>query len=521
MRYVVAKLVGAVVAGVLAASGTAVPAAADDILDWSECADLEPPDDEILLECAELSVPLDHGRGPSAGETVVLALSRVPASGQRRGVLVVNPGGPGSPGRAWAGIVAMRLPDDLRAAYDVVGFDPRGTGASRPAVVCDPAYFAPVRPDTVPADEQAEQELVDRAAAYARACAEHSGPLLHHMTTVDHATDLDALRRALGVAQIDYLGYSYGTYLGAVYATRYPERVRRLVLDSIVHPGRPWYEGNVAQSRSLDATARHFFAWAARHHDTYGLGTTGDQVADRYFALRDELARQPLAGLLGPTELETLVLYVAYTSAAWPPIAQALSAQVVHDDSTLLLDLHERLGEDAASHPEYGAYLATECTDAPWPADWGRWREDAVKTHRDAPFIAWNNVWYNAPCRFWSAPARPWFDVDGTAVDSALLLHATADGPTPVDGAYAMRARFPHGRFVIEDGGVDHGISLSGNPCIDDTLTAYLRDGTLPAAQGGADGADLTCAARPLPEPSPVQKDSEDARTVLRYAQER
>ena len=206
MRYVVAKLVGAVVAGVLAASGTAVPAAADDILDWSECADLEPTDDEILLECAELSVPLDHGRGPSAGETVVLALSRVPASGQRRGVLVVNPGGPGSPGRAWAGIVAMRLPDDLRAAYDVVGFDPRGTGASRPAVVCDPAYFAPVRPDTVPADEQAEQELVDRAAAYARACAEHSGPLLHHMTTVDHATDLDALRRALGVAQIDYLG---------------------------------------------------------------------------------------------------------------------------------------------------------------------------------------------------------------------------------------------------------------------------------------------------------------------------
>src|SRR5690625_4342687 len=139
------------------------------------------------MRCARLTVPLDRGADadPAAsagGGTVDLALSRVSAREERRGVLVVNPGGPGSAGRVWASYTASVLPADLRDHYDVVAFDPRGTGASTPAVSCDPGYFRAPRPDTVPQTATDSASLVERAAGYAAACADSTGPLLGHMT---------------------------------------------------------------------------------------------------------------------------------------------------------------------------------------------------------------------------------------------------------------------------------------------------------------------------------------------------
>ncbi|TDQ53804.1 alpha/beta fold hydrolase [Actinorugispora endophytica] len=499
MRRGAVGVFGVVAAGVLAVSGAAVPVAADAGPAWGDCPDLRPVEG-AAAECAALEVPMARGvRGHRAG-TVTIALSRVPARRERQGTLLVNPGGPGSPGRELAAVVAAGLPDDLRDSYDVVGFDPRGTGASVPAIACDPGYFDPVRPDSVPADAAAEEALLGRAADYARACGERNGPLLDHVTTVDSARDVEDIRRALDVDRIDYLGYSYGTYLGAVYATLHPDRVRRLVLDSVVNPDTPWYRANLAQSRTLDAAARNFFGWTARHDGEYGLGATRDEVAANYYAARAALADEPVAGVVGPTEFESVFLSAAYTSAYWPVLARALSAHVVAGDSGMLETAYERLGENADSDPGFGAYLATECTDAPWPRDYGTWREDGAKTHTEAPFAAWNNIWYNAPCMFWPGGDRPWFQVDGSEVEDALIIHATEDGPTPIAGAHAMRERFPTARLVVEDGGVSHGVSLNGNACVDRALADYLRDGTLPEA-GGGEGADLTCA--PLPEPGP------------------
>ncbi|MGI5118589.1 alpha/beta hydrolase [Marinactinospora thermotolerans] len=484
-------------------------------LDWGACADLDPRGDETL-ECATLTVPMDHdgARSPRAGrpqeEPVVrLALSRVPARGERQGVLVVNPGGPGSPGRAWASITALGLPDDLRDSYDVVGFDPRGTGASTPSVTCDPTYFDPVRPDTVPGDELDETELLDRAGGYAKACGEANGELLEHMRTVDNAHDLEAVRAALGTERIDYLGYSYGSYLGATYATLYPDRVRRLVLDSIVNPDLPWYESNHRQSLALDAAARNFFDWVARNDATYRLGTTGEEVAERYYGLRESLAAEPLEGVLGPTELEGTFIIVAYNSAYWPRLAKALADHVVGTDSAALLAAHERYGESAQDDPGYAVYLATECTDAPWPRSWPIWRADARAVHAQAPFQGWGNTWYNAPCMTWPVEGGEWFQVDGSRVEGALLVQATDDGPTPLAGAHAMRRRFPEGRLVVEEGGVSHGVSFNGNDCVDDVVTAYLREGVLPAAGGGGGGADLTCAALPQPDPAGERGDTD------------
>lgn len=514
-----AAAVSGVLAATLASAVLAVPAAASGGVDWGACADLEPRGDE-QLECAAITVPMDTaaaGGERADASTVTLALSRVPARGNREGTLLVNPGGPGSPGRAWASVTALGLPDDLRDRFDVVGFDPRGTGASAPAIHCDPGYFTPVRPDGIPRGTAESAALVMRAASYADACAERNGPLLDHMGTLDSARDIESIRTALGVERIDYLGYSYGTYLGAVYATRYPDRIRRLVLDSVVDPSRGWYEGNLAQTRSLEDAAQNFFGWVARHDDAYALGASAAEVEKHYYGVRERLAEAPVDDVLGPVEYESTFIIATYASASWPVLARALSDYAVRDDAAALKSAHERFGESADSDPGYGAYLATECTDSAWPRDWPTWRRDAHEAHAEAPFQAWSNTWYNAPCMSWAGDSRPWFEVGGPVPDGALLIQATDDGPTPLSGAHAMRERFSGARLVVEEGGVDHGVSLKGNTCVDDALAAYLRNGALPERGGGAGGADRTCAALPQPEPEPDPKPSAPKREPLRH----
>ncbi|MBB5999674.1 alpha/beta hydrolase [Streptomonospora salina] len=474
--------------------------------EWGECTDLDVPDG-IGMRCARLTVPLDHDAPSARGATAELALSRVPARAERRGTLVVNPGGPGSPGRLWAARTAASLPDELREHYDVVGFDPRGTGASTPAVSCDPAHFEPPRPDTVPRTPADSARMTDRAADYAAACADSSAGLLEHMTTADSAADIDALRTSLGLERIDFLGYSYGSLLGAVYATLHPDRVRRLVLDSVVHPGRPWYESNLRQSRSLDDAAQNFFAWVARHDDAYGLGTTSDETAAAYYGTRAQLADRPAGGVVGPHELESAYLPAAYSTAAWPDLAGALADHAAGDGAALA-DVYDTYGQSPEDDASYGAYLATQCTDAHWPKDSRTWLADGAETHARAPFHAWNNTWYNMPCASWSAPSRTWFDVDGAAVDDALLVQASEDGPTPLPGAFAMRDRFPGSRLVVERGGLSHGVALGGNPCVDGAVADYLGEGILPPAADGTGAPDLSCPAEPAPEPAAPEDSS-------------
>ncbi|RCV52169.1 alpha/beta hydrolase [Marinitenerispora sediminis] len=500
----IAVTVAGALLAALAPAGTAAAAAPAAVLDWSSCTDLRVPAGEEV-ECATLEVPLDHDAGPASQATARIALSRVPARGQRTGVLLVNPGGPGSPGREWAAATARRLPDDLRERYDVVGFDPRGTGASTPAVACDPGHFAPVRPDTVPRGRAEARVLLDRAASYARACRSGSGELLEHMTTVDSARDMDAVRAALGVERIDFLGYSYGSYLGGVYATLFPRRVDRLVLDSVVDPDTPWYAANLAQSRALDAAADNFFAWIARHDAVYRLGGTGEQVRRRYFEVRARLAEHPLEGRFGPTELENTYVTAAYDSAYWPALAAALAGYASGEDPAALLEAGAAYGESAETDPTYGAYLATECTDSAWPRDPAVWRRDGRAAHAEAPFQGWNNTWYNAPCMFWPAAHGDWFQIDGSRAAGALLVQASEDGPTPLAGAHSMLRRFPAARLVVEEGGVSHGVSLRGNACVDEAVVQYLRDGSLPEAAAATGTADLSCATRPEPRPRTAQ----------------
>jgi pimeloyl-ACP methyl ester carboxylesterase len=458
----------------------------------------------LTVECATVRVPLDPLE--PLGQQISLALNRVRGSASRDanhlGVLLVNPGGPGASGLGMARYVAATLPKDIAARFDVIGFDPRGVGASEPALSCvDPArYYAAPRPDNVPHVKAAEDVLIARAREYARGCGNRWAWFLPYLTTENTARDMDAIRAALGEDKISYLGYSYGTYLGAVYATLYPQRVRRLVLDSVVDPDGVWYKSNLAQDYNFDQRHKEFLSWVARNQGAYRLGSSQTAVSFAWYALRARLKAQPAGGLVGPSELDDIFTAGAYSTSLWPSLAQAFSDYVLKADTTGLVALYHSESEvDAKEENSYAVYLGIQCRDAVWPRTWDRWHADTEKVNATAPFMAWPNAVYNAPCAFWPERGGKPVQVGTGEVPPVLLLQSEHDAATPQEGAVHMRRLFPTARLISQGGG-DHGVSLAGNACADRYLAAYLRDpGSLPERKATA--PDATCPASPEPKP--------------------
>jgi pimeloyl-ACP methyl ester carboxylesterase len=490
-----------------AASGTGSPPprapaatqAPDSRLDWHPCTV-----GGAGLQCASLAVPLDY-RHPG-GRKITLALSMVPATApadQRQGDLLVNPGGPGGSGRLLAAQVAYGLDHSVASEYNVIGFDPRGVGASTPALRCDPSFFAGVRPDYIPASQAAERVLIGRAKAYAAACERRFGWLLPFMTTQDSARDMDSIRAALGQQKISYLGYSYGTYLGEVYATMFGNRVRRMVLDSTVDPRGVWYADNISQDYAFEGRIQAFFSWVAAHADFYRLGTTRAQVQQAWYRARAQLAAHPIPGpsgpMIGPDEFDDTMLQGGYNNALWPGLAAALAAYLHTGSAKALINEYRALG--GQNENEFAVYNAVECSDVNWPRNWAKWDADTRRVYRTAPFEAWDNAWFNAACAFWPVhgPARP-LAIKGAGLPPILMIQGSLDGATPYQGAQAAHRLLPSARMVVVQGGGNHGQSLSQPPnlCVNNYLNAYLADGSVPH---GAGLVNATCRA--LPNPSP------------------
>jgi pimeloyl-ACP methyl ester carboxylesterase len=475
--------------------------AAGTRLDWQPCTIAG-----AGMQCASLAVPLDH-RHP-AGRKITLALSMVPATApadQRQGDLLVNPGGPGASGRYLAAQVAYGLDHSVASEYNIIGFDPRGVGASAPALRCDPSFFAGVRPDYIPADRAAEQVLIARAKAYAAGCERRFGWLLPFMTTQDSARDMDSIRIALGQQKISYLGYSYGTYLGQVYATMFGNRVRRMALDSTVDPRGAWYGDNISQDYAFEARIQAFYSWVAAHAGFYQLGTTRAQVQQAWYRARAELAAHPIAGpggpIIGPDEFDDTMLQGTYDNSGWPGLAAALAAYLHGGKARAMISEYRALGQQ--NENEFAVYNAVECSDVNWPRDWARWDADTRRVYRTAPFQAWDNAWFNAACAFWPVhgPARP-LAIRGAGLPPILMLQGSLDAATPYQGAQAAHRLLPSARMVVVRGGGNHGQSLSqpANLCVNRYLDAYLANGAVPHRAGLV---NATCPALPPPAPAP------------------
>ncbi|MEV1175729.1 alpha/beta hydrolase [Nonomuraea sp. NPDC049784] len=499
---VVASVV-VLVGGIVSADGAALASGArgaPGTVAWEPCPKEAGRATSANLECATVRVPLDYNE--PWGQTITLAINRIKAKVSRDanhlGTLLVNPGGPGASGRELTEFVATSLPRDVSERYDIVGFDPRGVGGSEPAVHCvDPeTYFKPPRPDAVPHGEAEERVLLSRAADFANRCGNYWAWLLPYLTTENSARDLDSIRAALGEEKISYFGYSYGTYLGAVYATLFPTRVKRLVMDSTIDPTQVWYESNLKQDSAFEHRHRQFLAWTARHNSVYRLGATSKQTSFAYYAMRDRLRTRPAGEVVGPSELDDVFTIGGYSDRVWPQFAQAWSSYVREGDVKGLLDLYEKYGkDDERAENGYAIYLGVQCADAKWPRQWDKWRTDMTRMHREAPFMTWPNAWFNAPCAFWPVKGGTPVEVKGSPnLPPILMIQSRDDAATPYKGALEMRRHFAHATMVIEGGG-NHGVSLAGNKCVDGRLAAYLRDGTLPAR-------DVTCAGLPEPQAS-------------------
>lgn len=466
-------------------------------------------------ECGYLAVPLDYGKPD--GTKIEIALARIkstlPAE-KRQGPILVNPGGPGGSGRSMA-TLGQHVPDQAGAGYDWIGFDPRGVGASKPKLTCDSKYTGYNRPPYVPSTPEIEKAWHARTTAYAAACAKAGGPLLDHMRTEDTVRDIDRIREALGAEKISFYGFSYGSYLGQIYATRNPERVHRMVLDGVVDPTRVWYQSNLDQDLAFDKAIKVYFAWIAKYDAVYRLGRTAAEVEKLYYRQLDELARKP-AGPIGPAELTDVFLQPGYYVFGWEETARAFSAWVNDKDPAPLKRIFDEDHEqtDGADNG-YAVYLAVQCTDAPWPVNWRKWARDNWRMHRKAPFETWGNAWYNAPCRHWAAEPGTPVVVDGSKAPPILLINETLDAATPYSGALQARRLFPRSVLIEGLGGTTHAGSLFGNACVDNAIADYLADGSLPG-RVKADRSDKQC--EPIAKPTPLSaaaKSSPNERLLL------
>ncbi|MET7473357.1 alpha/beta hydrolase [Streptomyces sp. NPDC005648] len=503
MRKRAAVLCGAAV--VMAGTVTAVPADASAPngaetahaakLTWKKCGTTDYP----TLQCASLKVPLDHRR--PYGKQITLALSRVPHTAPKsQGPLLVNPGGPGGSGLTLAGFVASSLPKAVAAQYDVIGFDPRGVGRSKPALDCKPGYFNPVRPDSVPGTPALEKANLARAKSFADACGKKYAGVLPYINTIQAVQDMDSIRAATGRRKTSYFGYSYGTYLGAVYAKLFPHRVKRLVLDSIVDPTGVWYDDNLGQDYAFNDRHRALMSWIAKYDSTYRLGTDPEKIEAKWYAMRKALAKKPAGGKVGASELEDTFIPGGYYNGYWPYLAEAFAAYVNHRNADPLVEAYENFAAvDASGDNGYSIYTSVQCRDAAWPRDWDQWRKDNWAVYDRAPFMAWNNAWYNAPCAFWPTDSLRPVNVANGHLPPVLLFQATNDAATPYTGGLTVHRLLAGSSFVVEEGGGNHGITLSGNTCLDKYLANYLSDGTVPRGNG-----EIDAVCPKLPDPKPL-----------------
>ncbi|MFD8304315.1 alpha/beta hydrolase [Streptomyces sp. NPDC059690] len=507
MRRSAAVLCGTAV--VLAGSVTAVPAEASTSssapsfqpakVTWKKCG----TDDTPTLQCGTVKVPLDYAK--PQGRKTTLALTRVPHTATKfQGPLLVNPGGPGGSGLSLAGFVASSLPKAVAAQYDVIGFDPRGVGQSKPALDCKPGYFNPVRPASVPSSPAIEKANLERAKSFAAACGRKYADVLPFINTISAVKDMDSIRKSVGAKKINYFGYSYGTYLGQVYAKLFPHQVRRLVLDSIVDPDGVWYDDNIGQDYAFDARHKALMAWIAKYDSTYRLGTDPAKIEAKWYAMQAELAKTPAGGKVGAAELEDTFLPGGYYNGYWPYLAQAFAAYVNDHNTAPLVTAYQNFAAiDASGDNGYSVYAAVQCRDVSWPRDWKQWEKDNWAVYAKAPFNAWNNAWYNAPCAFWPTKSLKPVNVANSKLPPVLLFQATNDAATPYQGGVTVHRLLKHSSLVVEQGGGNHGITLSGNACLDKYLAKYLTDGTVPRGHGTA---DTVCQKTADPKPLTTAK---------------
>ncbi len=473
------------------AASTAVPAALTRFYAqrpaWTRCPDDEDESAVAGAECTTIEVPLDYA-APAAG-TIRLALDRVPATDRanRAGSLLVNPGGPGGSGLDYAKAADRILGAKVRARYDVVGFDPRGVGQSTPVKCLTDSQldtFIGTDPDPESPTEIAESE--QQAQQLADGCRAESARLLPHVGTPDAARDMDVIRAVVGDPKLTYLGKSYGTYLGAVYAGLFPSRVGRLVLDGAIDPSLTSDQLDLGQAAGFQTAVEAFLADCVRQGDC-PLGDTVAQAQSRLAELLDEVQREPLPT---GTERELTggqaflgVVAPLYDREAWPTLRSALAELVQGRGDTLLAiaDLYSDRGPDGYTSNANEAIYAVNCLDRPDDDTVAQVRAQLPAFQRASPVFGAALAWSSLPCGDWPVKSgtRPG-PIAAAGAPPILVVGTTRDPATPYAWSQSLARQLTSGVLLTREGD-GHTAYFMGNECIDTKVEAYLLNGTPPA----------------------------------------
>lgn len=478
-------------------------------LAWRACGD--------AYQCAELTVPMDYSR-PADGKTFVLPVAKAATStaGKRVGSLLYNPGGPGERGvQALKDGLADELGRGVREHFDIVSFDPRGVGESKPALTCltttdagaeaadrsPESADAPLYPRT--ASERAE--ALAGAQATADACREASGPLLPHVGTADAARDLDVLRAALGERKLTYVGWSYGTSLGTSYAEQFPRRVRAMVLDGAVDPSLDWRQRMLGQATGFrDAVADYAESCAATAGEACP-GATPDEIRTLIDRLLRRAQSEPLPvagsedGLDAAGLVSALSLSMYTPEAQWQGLSEALR-EADGGDATKLAALAtgeeepEPTGDEAGASDETpsdspdspdssdspavpednseAALIAVNCLDVPHPRDERAYWNALAPADKAAGVYGTSGVTSELVCKDWPAGDQQPHRVNAAGVPPVLVVGTAGDPATPYGEAVSLARQFPGGMLLSFEAPGHTGYGR--NACVDRKVEDYL-----------------------------------------------
>jgi pimeloyl-ACP methyl ester carboxylesterase len=471
---------------------------------WTACRD--------GFQCATMPVPLDYDqpRGVQIGISVIRLPAAQPA--RRIGSLMINPGGPGGSGVEVVRGIAKFLPLELRARFDIVGFDPRGVNLSTPLRCFDTfdqaiSILPPFAYPDTPAEEQAQRVSDDKLAA---ACARHGGAIRDHMSTADVARDMDLLRGALGDSKLNYLGFSYGSILGQNYANLFPSRVRALVIDGVLDP-IAWTTGRGQEAQTTPLGTRLQSADGSRRTldeffrlcDAAGPDCAfSGNASGRYAAMGERLRGHP-ATITDPGTGETFTVtyndLIAVTLGAlhapfiWPYLAELL-ADLEQQLSPAVLGvrlaaIRTALGLAPAAQEPYPnfveSYPGVACSDSVNPRSFAAWQSAADRAEaRYGRFgRIWN--WVASVCRAWPSTAGqdrylgPW---TARTASPVLIVGNYFDPATPYQGAVTASRLLPNSRLLSYAGWGHTAYFTAGNFCVDSRVTRYLVTGLVPPA---------------------------------------
>jgi len=449
----------------------------DESIEWEDFGD--------GLQTGSVVVPIDYD-DPSKGDFDLFVLRR-PASdpSKRIGSLLVNPGGPGFGGAVFAQIAESIYSPELLDHFDIVGWDPRGTGLSTPAIDCiddyDP-YFATEYNGLT--DEEVKAKSVEVAMDFEQECADNNSEIIQYVGTNNSARDMDMIRQALGEEKITYFGFSYGSELGATWATLFPDTVRAAVLDGATDPNADAVQGGIDQSKGFEASLNTFLAQCSDDVDC-AFHNNGD-AEGAYDALIASLNENPIPSDPDRPDVESgvavsAVIRAMYSESLWPQMAQALADAQANDGSGLLAlydSYYQRL-PDGTYDNSLEAFQVISCADTPERLTVEEEDADAYLYVEAAPRLYGDSEGGSYFCTFFPPSVDPRATITGAGAGPILVVGTTGDPATPLASSRNMAKALEEGVLLVVD--ADQHTGYDVNDCSTGTVDAYLIDLDVPA----------------------------------------